>query len=79
MFTASSKEYLVTSETSQFIVSRWSEVLTTNGWKYADTLSAHDILVFSDDDLGAIESVVLLDNSIVIEYREGGDVHEKVD
>ena len=49
MFVASNGESLVTEVDNSFIVNRWCEVNTPNGWKFADSVLVGDELLVTDD------------------------------
>lgn len=73
MFVASRGEELVDAIDNSFLVDMWSEVCTTTGWKYADTVKVGDCLVVDDDGLSSEIIVRKIDtvvdkNQIVFYY-----------
>ena len=64
MFVASRGEELVDDIDNSFLVDMWSEVCTTTGWKYADTVKVGDCLVVDDDGLSN-EIIVRKINTVV--------------
>lgn len=66
MFVATNKEYEVFSDTDTFIVNRWSEVETTNGWKSVSSLNENDSIIIDNKDYLHIKSVCIEGNNATI-------------
>lgn len=66
MFIASNNEYLVTSDTDIFTISKWCEVKTVEGWKYAGNLKVNDSILFEDGSQAIITDIQQQDSSIVL-------------
>ena len=75
MFKARTDESLVTSDDDcTFVVDRWCEVETPNGWKFADSISVGDSLQINDG--GSIVTITvskvetLIDKNLIKYYYE---------
>lgn len=72
MFTATNEEKYIEETDNSFVVDRWCEVNTPNGWKYADTVVVGDILVVEDN--GKREEIIvnkvktLIDKNQIVYY-----------
>lgn len=68
MFIASNKEYEVSSDTDIFVVNKWLEVETPNGWIPASKLTEKDYIIVNNKDYMCIKSICI----------EGSDVSIRV-
>lgn len=73
MFCATNKEYTIDTEADSLVFLKWCEVMTPNGYVYADKLCAGDKLKFDDGDIGDITNIELSGNSVVITFT----IHNK--
>lgn len=77
MFIGGDREEVVTESDRKFIVTKWSEVSTPDGWKFAQSIKIGDKLIVSDGG-NRLEIIVnkidfLVDsNQIVLWYKGGG-------
>lgn len=75
MFVASNDSVFIPDINNSFTVSKWQEVKTTNGWKYADNVKIGDTLVTDDDGVLAeifVTKIEKLVNKNQIKYYYNG-------
>lgn len=72
MFVATNKEEYVEDTNNSFIVDRWCEVTTHNGWKCADTIKVGEVLIVDDDgnknEIKVSKIETLVDKNQIIYY-----------
>lgn len=70
MFKATNKEYTVSASNNIFIVNKFSEIETSEGWKYSDTIRPGDNLVLAssdtEDEIAIVNKINILDNTVEI-------------
>ena len=70
MFKATNKEYTVSTSNNIFIVNKFSEIETSEGWKYSDTIRPGDSLVLAssdnEDEIAIVNKINILDNTVEI-------------
>lgn len=78
MFVATNGEEYVEEIDNSFVVDRWCEVCTTDGWKYADKIEVGDRLITDDGEV-IVSKRTVNEGKIIIEFKGGGvDVKEVV-
>lgn len=68
MFTATTEEKLVTTDTHQFEVDRWCEVECADGWKYADKIVSGDVLLTDDGACLNVVGTTIAQNIVIIDF-----------
>lgn len=73
MFKATSEITEVVEHNDSFIVDRWCEIETPNGWVFADNVKINDNLFVSENDLRSkviVTSIDYLNDKIHIKFKE---------
>ena len=67
MFVAENRQYLVTTNSNKYVVNKFSEVETSEGWKFADKLKTGDYLILDNsDETDIVEKINILSDTVEI-------------
>lgn len=67
MFVAEHRQYLVTNNSNKYVVNKFSEVETSEGWKFADKLKTGDYLILDNsDETDIVEKINILSDTVEI-------------
>ena len=72
-FIADKSEQVVRDDNNKFVVNKWCEVSTSDGWKFADSVQVGDILLVEDDNNKEVNIIVkkienLVDKNQIVYY-----------
>lgn len=67
IFKAAEYEETITCFDDKYTVKKWTEVETTQGFKYADRLTLDDNLIIDDNIITPIKQLYIQNNNIIIE------------
>lgn len=80
MFKATNREWDTAVKDDTFLVDRWNEIMTKDGWKCANRITTSNVLLVDEDGVAneyCISNIERCESNIKFYvYKKGGDVNE---